>query len=120
VHKADTLSVDELSVAITALTERARNGELTMADVEGGTFTASNLGMYGIDSGFPIPRAPAGAIMLIGAARARPAVHNHELAIRQIATFSLTFDHIGQPACKLNADAAGSTGNYRTFGIYCV
>lgn len=93
VPNAENKSVDEMAKTINGLAERARDGTMAMSDVEGGTFTVSNLGMYGIDGGFPIPRAPEGAIILIGAARAKPAVFNDEIAIRQIALFSLTFDH---------------------------
>ena len=49
--------------------------------------------MYGVDGGFPIPRSPEGAILLVGAARAKPAVFEDSITIRQIACFSLTFDH---------------------------
>lgn len=93
VPAADQTPVNDLAVVIESLVKRARSGELSMKDVEGGTFTVSNLGMYGIDGGFPIPRSPEGAILLVGAARAKPAVVNGEIAIRQIAQFSLTFDH---------------------------
>lgn len=93
VQKADSLSVAEMTVAIDSLATRAREGNLSMSDVEGGTFTASNLGMFGVDGGFPIPRAPEGALLLVGAARAKPAVVDGEIAIRQIAQFNLTFDH---------------------------
>lgn len=93
VPDADSLSIAELSTAINSLAEQARNGNLSIKDVEGGTFTVSNLGMYGIDGGFPIPRAPEGAILLIGAARAKPAVIEESVTVRQIALFNLTFDH---------------------------
>lgn len=93
VPNAETLSIKDMTMAIDALAERARAGNLSMPDVEGGTFTASNLGMYGVDGGFPIPRSPEGAIVLVGVARAKPAVIDDEIAIRQIALFSLTFDH---------------------------
>lgn len=93
IQKADTLTVAEMTNAIEAVADRARNGDLSMQDVEGGTFTVSNLGMYGVDGGFPIPRAPEGAILLIGAARPKPAVMDDSVAIRQIAMFSLTYDH---------------------------
>lgn len=90
---ADTRSVVELSESIGAVAERARTGQLALKDVEGGTFTVSNLGMYGVDGGFPIPRAPEGAILLVGTARAKPAVVNDEIVVRQLALFNLTFDH---------------------------
>lgn len=93
VPNANTLSIKEMSLAIQQLAERARTGTLSIQDVEGGTFTASNLGMFGIDGGFPIPRSPEGAIVLVGAARDKPAVFNNEITIRSIALFSLTFDH---------------------------
>jgi pyruvate dehydrogenase E2 component (dihydrolipoamide acetyltransferase) len=93
IPNANTLSVAELNAAIADKAERARSGKLTMPDIEGGTFTVSNLGMYGIDGGFPIPRAPEAAILLIGAARPQPAVHEGQIAIRTIARFSINFDH---------------------------
>jgi pyruvate dehydrogenase E2 component (dihydrolipoamide acetyltransferase) len=93
IPKADTLSVAELNAAIADKAERARSGKLTMPDIEGGTFTVSNLGMYAIDGGFPIPRASEAAILLIGAARPQPAVHEGQIAIRTIARFSINFDH---------------------------
>lgn len=93
IQQADTLSVGELATTIESLALRAREGNLTLQDVEGGTFTASNLGMFGVDGGFPIPRTPEGAILLIGAARAKPSVVDDVIAIRQIAQLSLTFDH---------------------------
>lgn len=93
VPKAQALTIFELAAAIEALVERARSGAITMEDVEGGTFTVSNLGMYGVDGGFPLPRPPEGAILLLGEARAKPAVVEGRLAIRDMAWFSLTFDH---------------------------
>lgn len=93
VPKADLLSIEEISLTINRLAEAARAGNLSIGDVEGGTFTASNLGMYDVDGGFPIPRSPEGAIVLIGAAHAKPAVFDDEIVIRQVARFSLTFDH---------------------------
>lgn len=92
-RSADKNTVGELSTIIDSLARRARAGELSMEDVEGGTFTVSNLGMYGIDGGFPIPRSPEGAILLVGAAKLKPAVVDGEIAIRQLARFNLTFDH---------------------------
>jgi pyruvate dehydrogenase E2 component (dihydrolipoamide acetyltransferase) len=93
VLNAASLSLEQMALTIDQLAERARNGKLTMEDVEGGTFTASNLGMYGVDGGFPIPRSPEGAIILLGAARNKPAVVDDEIVVRQVAQFSLTFDH---------------------------
>lgn len=93
VHNADRLSLNALAAALSDKAERARNGTLAMEDVEGGTFTVSNLGMYGVDGGFPLPRPPEGAILLVGSARPKPAVVADEVTIRDIGWFSLSFDH---------------------------
>lgn len=93
VPQAHALSLSELAAAVESLVDRARSGNLTMADVEGGTFTVSNLGMYGVDGGFPLPRPPEGAILLVGQAKAKPVVVDSQLAIRDLAWFSLTYDH---------------------------
>lgn len=90
---AHRLALSDLALAVEERVERARSGKLALADVEGGTFTVSNLGMYGVDSGFPLPRPPEGAILLIGAARPRPAVIDNQVTIRDMAWFSLSFDH---------------------------
>lgn len=90
---AHHLSLAELDAAIQERVARTRAGTLSMADVEGGTFTVSNLGMYGVDGGFPLPRPPEGAILLVGAARPKPAVVEGQIVIRDLAWFSLSFDH---------------------------
>lgn len=93
IPQADRLTLTELDAALRDRAERARAGKLTMSDVEGGTFTVSNLGMYGIDGGFPIPRPPESAILLVGAAALKPAAYEGQIALRQIARFSVNFDH---------------------------
>jgi pyruvate dehydrogenase E2 component (dihydrolipoamide acetyltransferase) len=93
IPNADRLSVAELAAAIEDRARRARAGKLKLVDIEGGTFTVSNLGMYGVDAGVPLPRPPESAILLIGAARPRPAVRDGQIAIRDVAWFSLSFDH---------------------------
>jgi len=86
-------SLSELGKAAGDVAERARAGKIGFADIEGGTFTVSNLGMYGVDSGFPLPRPPEGAILLIGRARPQPRLVDGALVNRDHAWFSLTFDH---------------------------
>lgn len=93
IREAQQKSLPELSVAITDVAERARAGKISYADIEGGTFTVSNLGMYDVDSGFPLPRPPEGAILLVGRARPRPQLVDGTLSHRDHAWFSLTFDH---------------------------
>ena len=93
VRGADKLTLDELAGAVGDLAGRARAGKLKLADIEGGTFTVSNLGMFGVDGGFPLPRPPEGAILLVGRVRGQPALVEGALVERQVAWFSLTFDH---------------------------
>ncbi len=90
---AHLMTLVELSAAIEAKVEKSRSGSLSLKDVEGGTFTVSNLGMYGIDTGFPIPRPPEAAILLVGEARAKPTVKDAAVVIREMAWFSLCYDH---------------------------
>jgi pyruvate dehydrogenase E2 component (dihydrolipoamide acetyltransferase) len=93
IPEAEKKALDELSAAVAELATRARNNKLTLADIEGGTFTVSNLGMYGIDGGFPLPRPPEGAILLVGRMRHRPDLVDGALINRPYAWFTLTFDH---------------------------
>jgi pyruvate/2-oxoglutarate dehydrogenase complex dihydrolipoamide acyltransferase (E2) component len=93
IPSADQLSLTELNDMINARADRARYGKIKLSDIEGGTFTVSNLGMYGIDSGFSIPRPPESAILLIGALRPRPVVVDGKLTVRDTCWISLTFDH---------------------------
>lgn len=86
-------SLADLAAEAEAVAGRARAGKLTYADIEGGTFTVSNLGMFGVDGGFPLPRPPEGAILLVGRAQPRPAVVDGAILIRELAWFSLTYDH---------------------------
>lgn len=93
IRDADKRSLAELSAAAADLSSRARSGKLKLPDIEGGTFTVSNLGMFGVDGGFPLPRPPEGAILLVGRVQTRPAWVNGAVAPRAHAWFSLTFDH---------------------------
>lgn len=93
IREAHRKTLAELAAAAEDIAARARSGKLGYADIEGGTFTVSNLGMFGVDGGFPLPRPPEGAILLVGRAQPRPAVIEGAVAIRDLAWFSLTFDH---------------------------
>ena len=90
---ADRLPLAELAAACEDRAQRARAGKLKLPDIEGGTFTVSNLGMYGVDAGVPLPRPPESAILLVGAAKPRPVVHEGQIVARDAAWFSLSFDH---------------------------
>ena len=93
IRDADRKSLYELAAAANDLATRARAGKLKLPDIEGGTFTVSNLGMFGVDGGFPLPRPPEGAILLVGRVRSQPALLDGQLVERPVAWFSLTFDH---------------------------
>ncbi len=67
IHEAETLTIVELTTKAAALGERARSSSLTREEVEGGTFTVSNLGMYGVSEFQAIINPPQGAILALGA-----------------------------------------------------
>jgi len=83
----------ELAADLLALTDKARAGRLTLEDMQGSTFTITNLGGYGIDGFTPIINPPETAILGVGRIAERPAVVDHQLQVRQLCTLSLSFDH---------------------------
>jgi pyruvate dehydrogenase E2 component (dihydrolipoamide acetyltransferase) len=93
VHGADTLSLAGISARRRAVAEAAREGRLHLADVEDGTFTISNLGMYGVDAFQAIVNAPQAAILSVGRIAQRPVVHDGEVVVRPMLTLTVSFDH---------------------------
>jgi pyruvate dehydrogenase E2 component (dihydrolipoamide acetyltransferase) len=93
IKDADTLSLTGLSEALTALTESARAGKTTPAELSGGTLTITNIGVFGIDAGTPILNPGEAAILAVGAVRSMPWEYQGEVALRQVMTLSLSFDH---------------------------
>lgn len=90
---ADRLGLAELHRQIAALAQRARDGKLISADMEGGVITVSNLGQYGIDAFTPILNPPESAILGVGAVRAVPVVRDGAVVPGHELTLSLTIDH---------------------------
>jgi pyruvate dehydrogenase E2 component (dihydrolipoamide acetyltransferase) len=85
------------------LIEQARARRLTPEQMQGGTFTITNLGMYGIDAFTPILNLPQCAVLGVGRIHREPAVHNEQIVPRDMLTLSLTFDHRivdGAPAAR--------------------
>ena len=102
-HQADAKPLLELDAALKALAQRALEGRCLPDELTGGAFTVTNLGMYGVEAFTPIINPPESAILGVGSIIAKPAVHQGEIAIRQMMTLSLVFDHRvidGAPAAR--------------------
>ncbi len=93
VHRADTLDLAAISARRRELAAAARAGRLRPEDVQGGTFTISNLGMYGVDAFQAIVNAPQAAILAVGRIVERPVALNGEVVVRPVLTLSVSFDH---------------------------
>ena len=93
IRAADAKPVERLAAESRELAERARAGKLTREEITGGTFTVSNLGMYGIKSFDAIVNPPQVAILAVGAAEARPVVRDGALAVATRMTVTLSSDH---------------------------
>jgi pyruvate dehydrogenase E2 component (dihydrolipoamide acetyltransferase) len=107
VQGADRLSVEQIQEKIQELIEKVQNRSATPDDFQGGTFTVTNLGAYGIDAFTPIINPGQTAILGVGRISERAVVHQGKIEIRPTCVLSLTFDHRqvdGAPAAKfLNA-----------------
>jgi pyruvate dehydrogenase E2 component (dihydrolipoamide acetyltransferase) len=93
VHKANTAKIAEISVLRRELTERARAGRLRPADISGGTFTLSNLGMYKVDAFSAIITPPQAAILAVGSISDRVVAVDGKPGIRPMMTMTLSSDH---------------------------
>ncbi|ALO09613.1 dihydrolipoamide acetyltransferase family protein [Streptomyces gardneri] len=93
VKDAGTRTAESLTEEFARLTESARQGTLTPADLTGGTFTLNNYGVFGVDGSTPIVNHPEAAMLGVGRIIPKPWVHQGELAVRQVVQLSLTFDH---------------------------
>jgi pyruvate dehydrogenase E2 component (dihydrolipoamide acetyltransferase) len=95
VHQANKQPVRNIAAALADLTQRAKDGKLTLADVQHSTFTISNLGMYGIHQFRAVINPPESAILAVGAVERRPVVINDrdEVAVRPMLALTLSADH---------------------------
>jgi 2-oxoisovalerate dehydrogenase E2 component (dihydrolipoyl transacylase) len=93
VKDAGSLTMPALAGALQALTETARAGKASPADLSGGTITITNVGVFGIDAGTPILTPGEAAILAFGQVRDAPWVVDGQLAVRKVCTLSLSFDH---------------------------
>ena len=100
------------TAALRELTERAREGRLSPAELTGGTFTLNNYGVFGVDGSTPIINHPEVAILGIGRIIDRPWVVDGQLAVRKVTQLSLAFDH---RVCD-----GGTAGGFLRFVADCV
>ena len=110
VRDADKERLSEISTQVKSFAERARGNQLTPGELQGGTFTITNLGNFGIDAFTPIINPPESAILGVGRILKKPIVHNDEIVIRSMLTLSLTFDHRvvdGAPAAQFLQTVSG-------------
>lgn len=112
VKDADSLSMTELAQALGELTATAREGKTQPSEMAGGTFTITNVGVFGVDAGTPIINPGESAILCFGAINKRPWVDEEtgEIVVRDVTTLALSFDHRhidGELGSRFLADVAG-------------
>jgi pyruvate dehydrogenase E2 component (dihydrolipoamide acetyltransferase) len=93
IRDADRRPLAELAAVRADLVSRARAGKLQLTDLEGGTFTISNLGMFGVEEFTAVLNPPQAAILAVGSIEERPAVVDGELTVRPLMHMTLTCDH---------------------------
>ncbi len=93
IKDAGRLSLRELADALTGLVGTAKEGRTAPSDMTGGTFTITNVGVFGVDTGTPILPPGEAAILAFGAVRQMPWVHKGKVRVRDVTTLGLSFDH---------------------------
>ncbi|HET7177785.1 MAG TPA: 2-oxo acid dehydrogenase subunit E2, partial [Solirubrobacterales bacterium] len=106
VFDADRKGLRQIATESRALAQRVRDGQITPPELSGGTFTVSNLGMYGIDSFSGVINPPQAGLLAVGAIAERPVVRDEELAAAHLMSVNLACDHrilYGAPAAEFLA-----------------
>jgi 2-oxoisovalerate dehydrogenase E2 component (dihydrolipoyl transacylase) len=109
IKDADQMSMVDLAQAINVLAATAREGRTQPAEMSGGSFTITNVGVFGVDAGTPIINPGESAILCFGAVRKQPWVHKGRIKARDITTLALSFDHRlvdGEKGSRFLADVA--------------
>ena len=109
IKDADRMSMVEMASSINELTRTARDGKTQPAQMSGGSFTITNVGVFGVDAGTPIINPGESAILCFGAVRKQPWVHKDRIKARDITTLALSFDHRlvdGEKGSRFLADVA--------------
>lgn len=107
VHDADRKDLIQISVEARQVIERARSGRAAQGDLEGGTFSISNLGMYGVDEFSAIINPPEAAILAVGAIKDAAVVEDGQLKVGKVMRMTLSVDHrvfYGAQAAQFMAD----------------
>ena len=106
VRNADRKTLKDIDAAIKGLTEKAKQGKLAKEEVTGGTFTITNLGMYGVEFFTPIINPPEAAILGVGKITEKPVIVKGKVEIKPLMMLSLSYDHRivdGAPAAQFLA-----------------
>ncbi|MGZ0710954.1 dihydrolipoamide acetyltransferase family protein (plasmid) [Coraliomargarita sp. W4R53] len=106
---AQEMTLIELADSIAVLADTARAGKTAPSDMSGGTFSLTNVGVFGIDAGTPILNPGEAGILAVGAVRRIPWEYRGEVALRDVMTLSLSFDHRlvdGEQGAKFLVDVA--------------
>ncbi|MFD5432444.1 dihydrolipoamide acetyltransferase family protein [Kitasatospora sp. NPDC127067] len=109
IKDAGSRTLAGLAASLGELVETARQGKTSPADMQGGTVTITNVGVFGVDTGTPILNPGEAAILAFGAVRELPWVHKGKVVPRQVTTLALSFDHRlvdGELGSKVLADVA--------------
>ncbi|MET9319889.1 dihydrolipoamide acetyltransferase family protein [Streptomyces sp. NPDC003038] len=93
IKDAHAKTLPELSEALSSLVATAREGKTSPADMQNGTLTITNVGVFGVDTGTPILNPGESAILAVGAIKLQPWVHKGKVKPRQVTTLALSFDH---------------------------
>jgi pyruvate dehydrogenase E2 component (dihydrolipoamide acetyltransferase) len=93
IKDAQELSLRDLAQSLNALVSTAKAGRTAPADMTGGTFTITNVGVFGVDTGTPILPPGEAAILAFGAVREAPWAHRGKIKLRQVTTLGMSFDH---------------------------
>jgi len=92
-RSVERMSLAEIATRRAEVVDRARSGALQITDLEGGTFTISNLGMFGVEQFVAVLNPPQAAILAVGATTDQPVAVDGELVVRPLMTVTLTVDH---------------------------
>ena len=93
IRDADGRTIQEIAAARAEVVGRARDGKLQLADLEGGTFTISNLGMFGIEQFVAVLNPPQAAILAVGSTEEKPVVRDGQVEVRPLMSMTITCDH---------------------------